>query len=226
MVGMSLISHRGLVSPAFTENTIGTFRAVMTTPCRFIEFDVRKTKDGVPVVFHDPHLKRIAGVPGWVHAMEWSRLKEINLKGGERIPSLLQVLSEFKNDVKFDIEIKTENTAAAVLQDIATSRVSPEDVVITSFKWKEIEEVRKIAPEVKTGLISSGFPLRCIRKCHKIGANVAVLFHACVDADVVEYAKSRGVEIYVFTVNDKQRIETLLEYGVEKVITDTPTILQ
>ena len=139
---MSLISHRGLVSPSFTENTMETFRAVTTTPCRFIEFDVRKTKDGVPVVFHDPNLKRVAGVSGLVHAMEWDRLKEIKLKGGERIPSLIQVLSELKNDVKFDIEIKTEHTAAAVLQDIASSRVSPEDVIITSFKWKEIEEIR------------------------------------------------------------------------------------
>ncbi|AGE53411.1 glycerophosphoryl diester phosphodiesterase [Acanthocystis turfacea Chlorella virus GM0701.1] len=223
---MNLIAHRGIVSPAFTENTMETFRAVTTTPCRFIEFDVRKTKDGVPVVFHDPNLRRVAGAPGLVHSMEWDRLKEIKLKGGERIPSLLQVLSELKNDVKFDIEIKTENTAAEVLQDIVTSRVLPEDVIITSFKWKEIEEVRKIAPEVKTGLISSCFPLRCIRKCHKIGANVAVLFHVCVDADVVAYAKSRGVEIYAFTVNEKQRIQTLISYGVDKVITDTPTVLE
>ena len=223
---MSLIAHRGLVSPNFTENTMETFRAAATTPCRFIEFDVRKTKDGVPVVFHDPSLKRVAGVPGLVHAMTWDRLKEIKLLGGEHIPSLSQVLCELRNDVMFDIEIKTENTASVVLQDIIASRVSPEDVIITSFKWKEIEEIRQLAPKLKTGLISSFFPLRCIRKCHKIGASVAVLFHACLTEDVVAYAKSLGVEVYAFTVNDKERIETLLSYGVNKVITDTPAIFE
>jgi glycerophosphoryl diester phosphodiesterase len=223
---MNLISHRGLVSPSFIENTMETFRAAATTPCRFIEFDIRKTKDGVPVVFHDPSLKRVAGVSGLVHAMTWDRLKEIKLPGGEKIPSLSQVLTELKNDVMFDIEIKTENTALAVLQDIVASRVSPDNVIITSFKWKEIEEIRHLAPELKTGLISSFFPLRCIRKCHKIGATVAVLFHVCLTEDVVAYAKSLGVEVYAFTVNDKERIETLLSYGVDKIITDVPTVLE
>jgi glycerophosphoryl diester phosphodiesterase len=204
---------------------MGTFRTVMTTPCRFIEMDVHKTKDGVPVVFHDSTLDRVAGVPGEIHTMTWARLQEIKLPCGENIPSLFHVLSEFQNNVKFDIEIKSKDTAEAVLQDILSAGISVDNVIVTSFKWEEIEKMRQLAPGIKTGLISACLPRCCIHKCHKIGANVAVLFHKTVTKGVVEYAKSRGIEVYAFTVNNKKRIETLLNYGVAKIITDTPTIL-
>jgi glycerophosphoryl diester phosphodiesterase len=158
--------------------------------------------------------------------MTWSRLQEIKLPCGENIPSLFHVLSEFQNNVKFDIEIKSKDTAEAVLQDILSAGISVDNVIVTSFKWEEIEKMRQLAPGIKTGLISACLPRCCIHKCHKIGANVAVLFHKTVTKGVVEYAKSRGIEVYAFTVNNKKRIETLLDYGVAKIITDTPTILQ
>ncbi|AGE50057.1 glycerophosphoryl diester phosphodiesterase [Acanthocystis turfacea Chlorella virus Canal-1] len=222
---MTLISHRGLALPVLTENTMGAFRTVMTTPCRFIEMDVHKTKDGVPVVFHDSTLDRVAGVSGEIHSMTWNRLQEIKLPCGESIPSLFHVLSEFQNNVKFDIEIKSKDTAEAVLQDILSAGISTDNVIVTSFKWEEIEMMRQLAPGIKTGLISTCFPRCCIRKCQKIGSNVAVLFHQTITKGVVEYAKSRGIEVYAFTVNNKKRIKSLLGYGVAKVITDVPTIL-
>ncbi|AGE55529.1 glycerophosphoryl diester phosphodiesterase [Acanthocystis turfacea Chlorella virus MN0810.1] len=223
---MPLISHRGLVLPPLTENTMATFRTVLTTPCRFIELDVRKTKDGVPVVFHDATLDRVAGVPGEVREMSWERLQQIELHGGEKIPSLYHVLSAFKDNVKFDIEIKSSNTVDPVLQDILSSGVPLDNVIITSFKWGEVEKMRKIAPYIRTGLISTCFPRCCIRKCQKMGANVAVLFHQTITKDVVKYATDRNIEIYAFTVNNQKRIKTLLSYGVSKIITDTPAALQ
>lgn len=218
---MNLIAHRGF-SGKYIENTMKAFRSVVNeTNVKIIEFDVRKSKDGVPIVFHDENLTRLCGINDKISDLTSDQIAEVLVKD-ERIPTLREVLHEFKKDLHFDIEIKTKNTALFVLKDIRESGVPLKNVIITSFNWDEIKQIRKLEKDVKTGLISLVRPKRCIDVCAEIGSQTAVLHHNFVNDYIVKYAHDKNIEVFVYTVNDKSRIEELLSLGVDYVITDFP----
>lgn len=219
-----LVAHRGF-SSRYSENTMSAFKGVFSTSCRFIEFDVRKTRDNVPVVFHDSCLDRM--VPGdsrKIHNVAACELDAIKIQQRDKIPRLEEVLLEFGDTVKYDIEIKTKNTAESVLKVLQNSGVSHDNILITSFDWGEIREIKRMNPLIETGLISMARPRRCIDECVLTGSSVAVIYKHVITRRIVEYAHARNVKIFAYTVNDVKSIEKLLDIGVDMIITDFPDI--
>jgi len=221
-----IIAHRGW-SAKYPENTLEAFRAAITVPrSRVIEFDVRKTKDDVPIILHDSTLDRTSTGKGSVINCTWEDLQSVSIKGSnQKIPSLHDVFSEFKNDIGYDVEIKTKDTAKLVVDEIIRSGISYENVLVTSFKWDEIEAVRRLDPSILTGLISVIRPERAIRKCVHLGCPVVVLNHRVITKDVMRYADECGIDVYAYTVNDRDIMQKLVGYGVKAIVTDNPDII-
>jgi glycerophosphoryl diester phosphodiesterase len=216
-----LIGHRGC-STSFPENTMIAFRNVIP---RVIEFDVRKTKDNVPIVLHDNTLDRTTTFSGNVKDFTLSELNKVSIRNSsEKIPTLNQVLDEFKDEYIYDIEIKTCDTACLVVDAIQKSNIPYENFIVTSFKWGEIEKIREIDDKIPTGLISIIRPAKTIRKAFEIGCKIVVLNHRLVSREIVEYATDRGIAVFAYTVNDLTDIKNLLSYGVKAIITDNPNI--
>lgn len=85
-------AHRGLHDAAKPENSLGAFRAAAEKGLGS-ELDVRLTKDGVPVVFHDANTARMCGIDRTVSETDWAMLREFRLCGTEeRIPLLSEAL--------------------------------------------------------------------------------------------------------------------------------------
>jgi glycerophosphoryl diester phosphodiesterase len=216
-----LIGHRGC-SALFPENTIKSFHR---TSSKAIEFDVRKTKDNVPIVLHDSTLERTTNYGGNIKDFTLSELEKVSIRNSsERIPTLSQVLNEFKDEYTYDIEIKSRNTANVVVDTIQKSNIPYENFVVTSFRWEEIDNIRKIDDKIPTGLISVIRPARAIRHAHKMGCKVVVLNHCLISPEIVKYATDHNIDVYAYTVNDLTEIRNLLSYGVKSVITDDPNV--
>jgi glycerophosphoryl diester phosphodiesterase len=215
-----LIGHRGI--PALkNENTLSGFRTALAHKCKLIEFDIRKTKDNVPVCIHDSTLERTTTGSGGVKDFTLSEIKDLSIRGSdEKIPTLDEIFAEFGNGCGYDIEIKTRGTAPLIVEAIQKSGISYDNCLVTSFQWSEINAVRQLDDNIHTGLISFIRPERAIRECVKRGCPVAVLNHRVITRDVVKYAAERDVDIYAFTVNDSQMIKRLRNYGVTAIITD------
>jgi glycerophosphoryl diester phosphodiesterase len=197
--------------------------AFRNSKCKIVEFDVRKTRDNVAVVIHDSTLDRTTTGSGAVKHHTWEEIQSVSIRGcAERVPSLDQVLREFGNEYAYDIEIKSTDTASVVVETIARSGVSLDNVLITSFKWGEIDAVRRLDDRISTGLISFARSERAIRECAKKGCKVAVLNYRCVDKQIVRYAAERDIEIYAFTINDHDEMQRLIGHGVTGIITDFP----
>jgi glycerophosphoryl diester phosphodiesterase len=212
-----LIAHRGY-SAKYPENTMVSFR---NARCKVIEFDVRKTRDNVAVVMHDSTLDRTTTGTGAIKNHTWEEIQQVSIqKSAERVPSLDQVLREFGDEYAYDIEIKSTDTARVVVDSILRSGVSLDHVLITSFKWGEIDAVRRLDDRISTGLISFARSERAIRECAKKRCKVVVLNYRCVDTSIIRYAVERGIEVYAFTVNDAKEIQKLINYGCTGVITD------
>lgn len=100
-------AHRGLhQGKNIPENSLAAFKLAVDNGYG-IEFDVRLTKDKVPVVFHDANLKRVCGVDKMVRDMDYEELREHTLyDSDEKIPHLQEVLDLVDGKVPLIVEIK------------------------------------------------------------------------------------------------------------------------
>src|SRR5687768_14872032 len=97
-----IIAHRG-ASAVAPENTIAAFEAAIAAGADGVEFDVRLTRDGVPIIIHDETLYRTHGVRGRVADMTLNELNKIN------VPSLAQLFELFEsNQLLLCLEMKGE----------------------------------------------------------------------------------------------------------------------
>src|SRR5215216_1412155 len=100
MSGPLIIAHRG-ASAVAPENTLAAFEAAIAAGADGIEFDVRLSRDGVPVVIHDDTLYRTAGVRGRVADMSVDQLNQFE------VPSVAQLFELFKaNKLILYLELK------------------------------------------------------------------------------------------------------------------------
>lgn len=100
-----VIVHRGWTqNKKNIENTLDAFRDCLGKGLFGIEFDVRWTKDFVPVVHHDETLKRVFGSSEILADLNWIEVQE----KFPLIPSLEQVVAEFGGKIHLLIELKKE----------------------------------------------------------------------------------------------------------------------
>src|SRR2546428_12568771 len=104
-----VMAHRG-ASVAEAENTLAAFEAALAAGAEAIEFDVRLTSDGVPVVMHDARVDRTTDGHGVVRTMTIADIKRLRIAtsdgGRAEVPTLVEALSLLTGRATVDIEIK------------------------------------------------------------------------------------------------------------------------
>src|SRR5579875_1609278 len=85
--GPIAFAHRGGAKEN-PENTWAAFSHAYTLGYRYLETDIRATADGVPVLFHDPDLRRLAGRPERIEDIPWSELRSVRLTGDQAVVRL------------------------------------------------------------------------------------------------------------------------------------------
>ena len=151
-------AHRGLHDESKAENSMSAFRAAKENGYG-IELDVRLSKDGELVVFHDATLKRVCGLDQRVVDLTLSELKKIKLGTTEdTVPTLKEVLELVDGRVPLLVEIKQDMGEG----DVATSacRMLKEyegDYMIESFNPLAIRTVKKELPHIVRGILSDNY---------------------------------------------------------------------
>jgi len=149
-------AHRG-ASEYAPENTFLSFYYGITMGANGIETDVQLTKDGVPVLFHDPTLSRMTGVKGNVADFTLSELKELWVtKNGlkDKIVTFEDFLIHFGcHDLTFAIELKSKGTALPTAELLRKYNLK-DKVIVTSFMYDELVAFKKLAPEFMTGYLA------------------------------------------------------------------------
>ena len=105
-----LFSHRG-GRLEFDENTMSAFQASFDAGYRGFEIDIRLTKDGKLVLFHDNSLDRCTNATGPLENLTYKELMQVRTNGGNTIPTLDEFLDFIKDvhdqDVYVEFEVKT-----------------------------------------------------------------------------------------------------------------------
>ncbi len=216
-----VIAHRGAWGPAApgapAENTLEAFEAAIALGADMIELDVRRTRDGHLVVFHDARVKTVP-----TSSMRYEALK---IKGTRSRPPLLdEVLALTKGRIALNLEVKEPGY---VVDTIALLRRHDfERCVLTSFLDDVVLEAKTLAPERKAGLlIATGLRRALTTRVPATKADTLGLHRRLADAAALGKVAAAGVRCVIWTVNAPRALDRYLgDPAVEGVITDRPAL--
>lgn len=222
---MLIIGHRGSQGTAH-ENTIASLRAAMEADADMIEFDVRLTRDKVPVLAHNLHL--YGTQKRELVFLRLYTLAELQKKtGGSEHPitTLDAALKECYGKIYLNIEIKETAAVKPTIDVIATYAKDRKDwnsLLISSFKPLALRSVRQKAPHASLGLLHYRNPLLFLG-WHRILNLSAVGFHRLyINPIALEAAKKLNIFTYTYTVNRTAAAIKLAEKGIDGIVTDYP----
>jgi glycerophosphoryl diester phosphodiesterase len=143
------------------ENTLAGFRRAVALGVDAIELDVRLTRDGWAVVFHDANASRMTGVRRAISDMTWDEVSALRVRPTraahpreERISLLAEVLAEIGRDIAINIELKPrwfgDDIAAVVAAEVAAAGLG-ERVIITSYDPRKLRDASKADPALAIG---------------------------------------------------------------------------
>lgn len=226
MASPLIIAHRG-ASREQPENTLAAFRRALALDADGIELDVHVTRDGVPVVFHDPTLRRMTGAPGRVAGKTWKELKALRIRASEPIPQLVDVLRLTRGLAVVQIELKA-GPLAPVVHAIRSAHAT-EWVVLASFDRRLVAAARDLAPTIPRMLISEGreAPAGIVRHLSACGASGLSVNHRAIRSQAwVRHFHQRGCAVWAWTVNDPATARRLAGWGVDGLLGDDPALLR
>lgn len=224
---MLIIGHRGAAGLA-RENSIEALRAGLEAGADILEFDVRLTKDKIPVVVHDFHTFRTHHDVSIISRLTFTELQDRTKD--QPIFSLAQVLDEFFGVVLLNIELKGRGSGKAVARLIKNNYVRSakdwDNVLLSSFKGGELAAVRQESERANLALLHSENPFLFIAYHRKLRL-AAVGFHRLyLNRFALEIAKKTHLFVYVYTVNRPHTALMLAQQNIDGIVTDTPdTIL-
>jgi glycerophosphoryl diester phosphodiesterase len=202
------LAHRGDWRHA-PENTIPALTAALAVPgCDGVEFDVRISADGVPVLAHDETLERVFGRSDRVDRRTARELEEAG------IPSLADALAAVPHRFAIDVDLKGLHDRAVV--EVLASGRGPGLVngVVSSFVPETIERIGGLAPAWPRWLNAYVMSPEKIRQAAELGCQaISVDFHE-IDAGSLAAARAAGLEVAAWTVRRRTTYGRLQRAGV------------
>ena len=219
-----VIGHRGAMAYA-PENTLESFREARKRGATWVEIDVKLTADGVPIVMHDPSLKRTMGVDRLVADMRAAELPAA-------VPTFEQAITCFGElGLGCNVEIKPcegreEETARVV---VATLRnhwpAALPAPLLSSFKDASLAAAMQAAPEFARALLIGELKDDWHGRAATLAAVGINTNGRQLTAPRAVEVKKAGYVLSAYTINDPDVARVLVSMGVDCIITDAPDLI-
>lgn len=226
-----VLAHRGLAVDA-PENTLLAFAHALAIGVEHLETDVHASRDGVAVIAHDADLDRVAGIPGRVGELTAAELAQVPLGEGQGFPTLAEALEAFP-EARFNIDLKSAEAVAPAVDAVRQLRAEHR-VLLTSFSERRRAAALRLLPEVATSASAPRFAAALLAArlgavplvrvalagVHAVQMPERALGGETTAPRVLRTFRAAGVEVHVWTVNDPATMHTLLDRGVDGIVTD------
>ncbi len=232
-----IIGHRGACAYA-PENTLASIRKAAALGARWVEFDVRLTREGALVLIHDDDVKRTTNGRGRVLDLTLPEIGALDAGAwfggafaGERVPTLVETIALLAElGLGANIEIKTGRpearaTAEALAGILVAHWRAAAPPLISSFDVDALEAMQAVAPQWPRGLLLKELGGDWRGLLERLGAATLNLDHRPLDAGKIAIARQAGRPVLCYTVNDPARAQQLFAWGVTAVFTDRPDAL-
>lgn len=231
------IAHRGASGYA-PENTMPAFDKAVDMKSDLFEIDVQLSEDGEVVVIHDTTVDRTTDGSGKVKDHTLEELRSLDAGSwfgeefaGEPIPTLDEVLDEFRGKSGILIEIKSPSLYPGIEQKVADAlkernmdKPNNNKIIVQSFNHESVQTFHDILPSVPVGVLiyqQENLTDEKLKEFSSYAEYVNPGKHL-VNADLVDRIHDLEMEIHPWTARDRESVKMLKEAGVDGIITDYP----
>lgn len=222
------------------ENSFEAFEQAVELGYRYVETDVHVTADGVVVALHDDTLDRTTDGEGVVAQRAWGEIRRLTVAGGGRVPRLEELLEAFP-ETRFSLDCKDPATVPELVALLQRTDVL-ERVCVGSFQHRTVTTLRaELGDQLCTAATSREVRLLVAASSAPRGSRRALTFAInadCVQVPVrdgrtrivtnrfVETCHDAGMPVHVWTIDDADEMQELLDLGVDGLMTDRPVTLR
>jgi glycerophosphoryl diester phosphodiesterase len=226
-------AHRGGAAHA-PENSWAAFEYAVKLGYAYLETDARATSDGKLVAFHDRRLDRVTEASRPIGALPYREVAALRIAGSEPIPLIEDLLGAWP-DVRFNIDLKDE-PGICLLPSVLRRTGAWDRVCVTSFSGSRLRAARGLfdrpvcmatspaaiaamwcamgtAPQGRRIRLLAGRLSRSDVCCAQVPGKVAT-------GSFVRRAHALGLDIHVWTINDRARMTRFLDLGADGIMTD------
>jgi glycerophosphoryl diester phosphodiesterase len=228
-------AHQGGAAE-FPGNTMKAFQGAVNLGYKYLETDLQATSDGVLIHFHNDTLDETTDHSGTISQLPWSVVKEAKVNGTEPIVRFEDVISAYP-EIRFNIEPKTDQAVGPFIE--AVKRMGIIDrICCGSFSDRRLRTVRKeLGPTLCTSMgnwtvarlrIASWLHLKVLAGTPAGCAQVPVKEKIVPIADprFISFAHDVGLPVHVWTIDDTDTMNRLLDLGADGIMTDKPSVLK
>ncbi len=213
-------AHRG-ASEYQPENTKASFDLGLAMNANGIELDVRKSKDGVLMVYHDDNLKKckVQGALSDYTAEELKNMKVWLDEKSDFIITFEEFLESYsKENVVFAVELKDTKIEKETLE-LCKKYDIIEKTIFTSFEYENLVELRRLDENIRLGYLVYGDEDGVLEKLEKISAHQACLNVETATKEMVERYHSAGYETRAWGILDESLMKKAIDTGFSGGVT-------
>ena len=218
------IAHRGFAREK-KQNTVAAFQHASESDTYGVETDVRITKDGVFVAFHDKNAARLSGKYKIIEKADFAEIQKLKIYDRQRrhrIATLLDFLQNCKLSGKEAVvEIKSNLTEEQTekLIEIINNEDYLSKTTFISFNKQILKYIRAKLPKQSIQLLSVKHRQEDLifLQENKIGIDIR---HKQLSKEKISEYHSRDIQVNCWTVNRHKRSKQLQQWGVDFITTD------
>ncbi len=241
------VSHRGASAYA-PEHTIMSYEMGEKMHGDYIEIDLQMTKDGQLIAMHDVTLDRTTNGTGHVKDFTLEEIKELDAGSwfnekypqffnpayeGLKVPTLEEVFKKFGKNESYYIETKSPDVYPGMekelLRLVEKYDINKDKLLVQSFSAQSLKLMHELDPSIKlvqlisyrTNAAITDDEIQEIQQyAMGIGPN-----HTYLNQEYVQKVVNSGLELHPYTVNEKERMQQLIDWGVTGMFTNHPDLL-
>ena len=231
----SVIGHRGVAGYA-PENTIASIKKAYELKVRWVELDVKLSRDGIPILFHDNRLERTTNGYGEIAHQDLLNLQHLDAGSWFKpeyrhttIPTLRCALSALKfYEIGANLELKpspgeeskTGTIVGKVIKKAWPSELPPP--IISSFSSLALQAYAAEAPSAQNALLNLAVPRNWREQLDRLNIMTLHCQSQRLRQNRAKDILNSGYTLRCFTVNKVDRAMQLLNWGVHGIISDYP----
>ena len=218
-------AHRG-ASEYAPENTMSSFLLGVQMGANGIETDVRKTKDGVLVLFHDGDFKRVIGCEGCSADYTYEELMQFRVKNEKT--DTQDIIIKFEDFLRY-LGFRDLHFAIELKEDLAEETVAMLDkfnmkdkAIITSFKFDYIKRVKELRPDWRIGYLVREVTDEILSDLASIGGEQLCPRATFVNAEDVAKWHAMGLNVRAWGVANFDLMKNAYDCGVDGMTVNFP----
>jgi glycerophosphoryl diester phosphodiesterase len=241
------VSHRGASGHA-PEHTLLSYEMGEKMHGDYIEVDLQMTQDGHLIAMHDVTIDRTTNGTGLVKEMTLDEIRELDAGSwfnekypqyakpeyaGLKVPTLEEVFQKFGKHRSYYIETKSPDVYPGMekelLRLVNQYSINKDKLLVQSFSADSLKTMHKLDSSVKLVQLLSYSSNAVISEEEieevKTYATALGPNHAYLNQEYVRKVTANGLELHPYTVNEKVRMQQLIDWGVTGMFTNFPDLL-